>query len=170
MARDRARLRRRLQQRLESQERLCPNQECAHYGHSGKHIVKNGRTRQGRQRYVCKGCGRIFSATQGTPFYGLRMDWVEVLEALAMLAERNSIAAVARVKEVQPDTVANWLRKVGPHAQALEEMLLQDFGVSQVQLDELWTYVKHKGQKGGTRRAKRVGSSGRRRPSTRTAS
>ncbi len=132
MARDREALRRRLQARMESQERFCPDEDCSCHGQTGPHIVKNGRTRQGQQRYQCKGCGRIFSATQGTPFYGLRTDWVDVLEALAMLAERNSLAAVARVKEVQPDTVANWLKRVGQHAEAVEEVLLQEFRVEQV--------------------------------------
>jgi hypothetical protein len=60
MARDRAALRRRLQTRLESQERFGPNENCASYGQTGEHIVKNGRTRQGQQRYRCKACGRIF--------------------------------------------------------------------------------------------------------------
>jgi len=155
---------------MEDQRRFCPNEGCASYGQTGAHIVKNGRTRQGQQRYLCKECGRIFTATAGTPFYGLRTDWVDVLEALAMLAERGSIAAVARVKEVQPNTVANWLKKAGQHAQAVEEVLLREFGVEQVQLDELWTYVGNKGEKGGTPRLTRPESSGRRRPSIPRAS
>lgn len=169
MARDREALRRRLQTRMENQERFCPNGNCASYGQTGN-IVKNGRTRQGQQRYRCQECGRIFTATAGTPFYGLRADWVDVLEALAMLAERNSIAAVARVKEVQPNTVANWLRKAGQHAQAVEEVLMREFGVEQLQLDELWTYVGNRGGKGGIPRRKIREHSGRRPPSIQRAS
>ena len=166
MARDREALRRRLQERMESQARVCPNEECSVYGQTGRHIVKNGRTRQGQQRYRCNECRRIVTATEGTPFYGLRADWVDVLEALAMLAERNSIAAVARVKEVQPNTVANWLKKVGPHAQAVEEVLVQEFGVDHLQVDELWTYVGNRGGKGGILRPTRRAPFGKQPPST----
>ncbi|MBI3961548.1 MAG: hypothetical protein HY335_02265 [Deinococcus sp.] len=71
-----------------------------------------------------------------------------------MLVERNSLAAVARIKGVQADTVARWVRKAGEHAQEVEAYLLRNFQVSQVQLDELWTYVGHKGKRGDLPRAK----------------
>ncbi|MDP6494817.1 MAG: hypothetical protein QGI09_05245 [Dehalococcoidia bacterium] len=167
MARDREALRRQLQERMENQARVCPNEDCPVYGQTGAHIVKNGRTRQRQQRYRCNECRRIFTATEGTPFYGLHTDWVDVLEALAMLAERNSMAAVARVKQVHPNTVALWLKKVGPYAQAVEEVLVQELGVDQLQVDELWTYVGNRGGKGGILRPTRRALFGRRPPSIR---
>lgn len=146
---------------MEQQERFCPNEECSDYGKKDQgNIVKNGHDRKGIQRYKCKSCGQDFTATRETPLHKLKTDWVDVLEALAMLAERNSIAAVARVKEVKPDTVAHWVKKAGEHAEVVETVLVQGLGVDRVQLDGLWSYVKNKGEKGGIRKARRRGSSG----------
>lgn len=169
MARNRAKTRQRIQALLETQERACSNRDCPDYGQTSG-IVKNGHDRRGRQRYRCKTCQRGFTATYGTPFRKLKTDWVEVLEALALLAERNSLSAVARVKQIKRDTLANWLKKVGAYAQEVEEILVREFGVSQVQLDELWTYVANRGGKGGILRAKRPESSGKRPPLTPRAS
>jgi len=154
-----------------TKKRPCPHPDCPSYGSSDQ-VIKAGKDRRGRQRYFyfCKGCGRYFSPTKGTLFYRLRKPKKDFLEALAMLAERNSIAAVARIKGVKEETVARWLEKAGRHAEQVEEALLRDFHVSRVQLDELWTYVRNKGRKGGTPRLQRLESSGRRLLSTRRAS
>jgi hypothetical protein len=76
----------------------------------------------------------------------------DILEALAMLAERMSIAAVARVKDVKEDTVSSWLKKAANHVEEIEELLLGDYHVDKAQMDSLWTYVVNKGKKGGTKR------------------
>jgi len=47
----------------------------------------------------------------------------DILEAVAMLAERMSIAAVARVKGVKEDTVSSWLKKAANHVEKIEELL-----------------------------------------------
>jgi len=147
-----------------TKKRPCPHRDCPSYGSSDS-VIKAGKDKRGRQRFFCKGCRRYFSSTKGTLFYRLRKPKKDFLEALAMLAERNSIAAVARIKGVKEETVARWLEKAGRHAEKVEELLLRDFHISAVQLDELWTYVRNKGRKGGTRRRRRQGSSGRPRPS-----
>jgi len=50
-------------------------------------IRKFGRTKQGRQRFQCKRCGRTFTETKGTIFYRKRTLEHELLETLALLAE-----------------------------------------------------------------------------------
>ncbi|MCR4404137.1 MAG: hypothetical protein NUW06_02390 [Candidatus Acetothermia bacterium] len=147
----------------------CPHPDCPDYG-SSTQVIKAGKDKRGRQRFLCKRCGRYFSPTKGTPFYRLRKPKKDFLEALAMLAERNSLAAVARIKGVKEETVARSLEKAGQHAQEVEEALLRGFHLSRVQLDELWTYVGDKGGKGGIPRLKRQEGSGRPRPSIQRAS
>lgn len=152
-----------------TKRRPCPHPDCPSHG-SAQQVIKAGKDKRRRQRFFCKGCGRYFSPTKGTLFYRLRKSKKDFLEALAMLAERNSLAAVARIKGVKEETVARWLEKAGRHAEQVEEALLRDFQVSQVQLDELWTYVGNRGGKGGTPRPQRPESSGKRPLSTRRAS
>ncbi len=147
----------------------CPNADCSDQG-SSEQVIKAGKDKRGHQRYLCKQCGQGFSASKGTLFYRLRKPKKDFLEALALLVERGSMAAVARIKGIKEETVARWAEKAGQQAQAVEEILLRDFHLSQVQLNELWTYLRNKGGKGGTRRANGAGSSGRRPPLTPRAS
>jgi predicted DNA-binding protein YlxM (UPF0122 family) len=97
---------------------------------------------------MCKTCGVTFTQTKGTLFYGRRTPKKDILEALAMLAERMSFAAVARVKGVKEETVSDWLKDAAGHIQEIEESLLKDYHVGKAQMDSLWTYVTNKGKKG----------------------
>lgn len=162
MARDREQTRQRLQQLLERQERSCPNEACPDHGKIGQgNLVKNGHTDGGRQRYLCKTCRKTFTATQGTPFYyQLHTDWVDVLEVLTAIAKGAPLAAMAEAKEAKVETILDWVQRAGEHAQAVEEVLIRDFQVDRVELDELWSYVKNKGEKGGMRRQRPVAPSG----------
>ena len=94
--------------------------------------------------YRCQVCGHTFSETAGTVFFGLKTPTRTVCIALQELAEGLGIRAVARIHGVDPNTVLGWLRKAGPHCERLSEYLMQDLALSQVQLDELWTFVRKK--------------------------
>jgi transposase-like protein len=131
---------------------FCPNQACPDYqklqAHQGQpHVVKAGKTRNGVQRYRCKTCGKYFVETSGTIFYRKRTPEHEILETLALLAEGNRISSLRRVKGHKEDTILSWLRQAARHAETLEDVLMQDFRVKRGQLDALWAYVGHKGQK-----------------------
>jgi hypothetical protein len=71
----------------------------------------------------------------------------EIVECIAMLGYRNSLAAIHRVKGIKEETVMNWLEKASAHVEQFEH-LLREKKLSRVQLDALWTYVGHKGEKG----------------------
>jgi IS1 family transposase len=59
----------------------------------------------------------------------------------AALAEGLGIRAVARVFELDPDTVGAWLVEAADQLQAFSQYLLHDMQVTQVQLDELFAVV-----------------------------
>jgi len=65
------------------------------------------------------------------------------------LAERNSLAAVHRLRGVKEETQLVWLQKAASHIEETEERLLANYQLTRAQLDSLWTYVGHKGEKGG---------------------
>jgi IS1 family transposase len=59
--------------------------------------------------------------------------------AVGALAEGSGIRAVARVFEVDPNTVLQWLVEAADHLAAFSRLFLHDLRVTQVQLDELFT-------------------------------
>ena len=93
-------------------------------------------------RFKCKTCAKVFSARKGTFFYRLRTDVKVILEALHLLLEGNSIAAISRVKGVKEETIANWLRKASEHADEVNKLLVRNLHLTQLQVDELWSFIK----------------------------
>jgi len=51
---------------------------------------------KGVQRYCCKTCKKGFTATKGTIFYRCRHSEQEIAECMAMVGDRNSLAAIPR--------------------------------------------------------------------------
>ena len=43
---------------------------------------------------------------------------------------------------VDKDTVASWLKRAGEHCEEVTDYLLRDLKLSQVQIDEIWSFVK----------------------------
>ena len=84
---------------------FCPNKTCADYGKRQRdqqhNIVKYGKTKAGRQRYMCKTCGATFTETKGTIFYGRRTPEDEIIDTLALIAEGNRISSLVRAKGAQ---------------------------------------------------------------------
>lgn len=144
---------------------FCWNEDCPDYGKiDGGNIVKYGRTGKGTQRLKCKTCGKTFVENKGTIFYGLHHSQDEILECLAMLAERNSLAAIHRIKGIKEETVMSWLRKAANHVKEVEALLLAKYNLTRVQLDAMWTYVGHKGEKVVIRKIQTEAASGVERP------
>jgi hypothetical protein len=71
---------------------FCPNEACPDYGKlqddRQQNIIKFGKTRAGIQRYRCKRCKKTFTATTGTILFRKRTPEHEILETLALSADR----------------------------------------------------------------------------------
>lgn len=139
---------------------FCWNEECSEYAEVGRGNIRlYGLTRAGIQRFQCKTCEKVFAATRGTPFYGVH-EPEKMLQGLSMLGDRMSIRGVARQLGVKPDTVLAWLARAALHVEAIEALLQRRHRMTRAQLDALWTFVRHKGEKGGARRRKIAAPSG----------
>ena len=131
---------------------FCPNKTCADYGklqekQSKRNIKKNGHTDKGVQRFQCHTCQKTFTATKGTIFYRRRTPADKILEALAFLAEGVRISTLSRVKGYKEDTILDWLREAAQHVAEIEAILLANYQLERGQLDAMWSYVGHKGEK-----------------------
>jgi transposase-like protein len=140
---------------------FCPNEKCDEYGQVDEnHVVRYGKTVAGVQRYQCRTCGKTFTATRGTLFYRKQTPRKDILETLAMLAEGMRISSISRVKGFKEDTILAWLREAAEHAEEVEAVLMDTYQVSRAQIDGLWAYVGHKGQKGAMPKATKPDNSG----------
>jgi transposase-like protein len=118
------------------------NPPCPRCGH--RHTVRNGRTR-GRQRWVCVGCAHSFGPTTGTVMYRLQTPPAEVAQALLVVLRRGSLLAAQEVTGHKYETISRWLRRAAAHAEALTVALVQDLHLTEVEVDEFWSFVRHKG-------------------------
>ena len=58
------------------------------------------------------------------------------------MSERNSLRAVARLTDHSPNRVLHWLALAGQHSAVVSAALIRDLPITQVQIDELWTFIK----------------------------
>src|SRR5205807_8222171 len=87
-------------------------------------------------------CHGYFLETHGTIFHGKRLSVELLVRVLACLAEGLGIRATARVFEMDPNTVLQWLVEAAEQLQAFTSYFLCDVHVTQLQLDELYAVLR----------------------------
>jgi transposase-like protein len=125
---------------MELGQQWCDNATCPDYGKVGAGNIKAFSYIE--RRYYCATCQRTFSADKHTFFETLRCPRATILDALALLVERNSLRAAARLTHHPPNRVLHWLALAGQQGAAVSAALIRDLSLTQVQIDELWTFVK----------------------------
>jgi IS1 family transposase/transposase-like protein len=122
---------------------FCPHAECSYHGRVDWGNVRANGHPNGRrwQQLVCLGCHGYFLETLGTPFHAKQVAPDKLVWAIAALAEGVGIRAVARVFEVDSNTVLNWLVEAAEHLATFSRSFLQDVHVEQVQMDELFALL-----------------------------
>src|SRR5215831_16896198 len=128
---------------VDTSSHFCPQPHCTYRGGVGLgNLRANGHPSGGPWRqFYCTACEGYFQETHGTPFHGKRVAPEKLVWAVGALAEGLGIRAVARVFEVDPNTVLAWLVEVAEHATAFSQYFLNDVRVTQVQLDELFALL-----------------------------
>jgi transposase-like protein len=125
---------------METRRQWCEQTACPDFGKRDASNIKI--YSHAERRYYCTTCQHTFSADIGTFFETLRSDRQRLLEAVAMLVERNSLRAISRVKHCKPNTVLHWLDLAGQHAAEVSQHFIRSLHVLQAQIDELWSFVK----------------------------
>lgn len=85
-------------------ERHCPR--CG-----GGHVIKWGFTKERRQRFLCKECGRLFNPLTGTPLSGMchAKNWVPFARELVGL---RSASQIARKLGIYRTTAWRWRHRL----------------------------------------------------------
>src|SRR3989454_5389488 len=128
---------------IDTAHHFCPNPDCAYRGWVGwGNLRANGHPNGGPWRQLlCVVCRRYFLETLGTLLHGKRASVELIVRVIACLAEGLGIRGTARVFEVDPNTVLQWLVEAAEHLQAFSRHFLHDMHVNQVQLDELFALL-----------------------------
>src|SRR4029450_2652761 len=115
---------------------FCPNPDCRYRGWVGwGNLRANGHPNGGRWRQLlCIVCRRYFLETLGTIFYGKHASVELIVRVIACLAEGLGIRGTARVFEVDPNTVLQWLVEAAEQLRVFSQHFLHDVSVRQVQL------------------------------------
>ena len=111
----------------------CP--EC-----KSKHVSKNGKNRQGKQKYICGKCSRQFIV-----LYESNRGYSDELkrDCLKMYVNAMGLRAIERVKGVDHTTIITWVKQVG---QLLPDAYEPEITPEVGELDELETFVGQKKQ------------------------
>src|SRR6266571_2693962 len=113
---------------IDSQNQFCPDLDCSYYGWLGRgNIRANGHPGGNPWRqFQCVACRIYFLETHGTFLYGKRVSAELLVRVMAALAEGLGIRAVARVFEVDPNTVLQWLVEAADQLEAFSRYFLHD--------------------------------------------
>jgi IS1 family transposase len=123
---------------------FCPHVGCDYRGWLGLgNLRANGHPSGGPWRqFHCTSCQGYFLETHGTLFHGKQAAVDLIVRVLACLAEGLGIRATARVFEVAPNTVLQWLGEAAEQLRAFSAYFLCDLHLEQLQLDELYAVLR----------------------------
>src|SRR5215475_12141730 len=107
--------------------------------------ISTSMTQSGKRRiFRCSQCERPFSETRDTVFFDQRSPEEKVIMALKMLLVKVALSDIGFVLGVTEETVLEWLRRASQQAHEINAHLLRDLPVTQVQLDEMWSFIRRK--------------------------
>ena len=112
---------------IDTSTHFCPNLDCRYQGWVGwGNLRANGHPSGGPWRQLlCVACRCYFLEPLGTIFHGKRVPVELMVRVLACLAEGLGIRGTARVFEVDPNTVLQWLVEAAEQLRAFSRHVLQ---------------------------------------------
>ena len=128
---------------VDTQAHFCPAPDCAYHGWLGRGNVRaNGHPGgQSWRQLQCVSCHGYFYETHGTIFHGKRSSPELIVRVIACLAEGLGIRGTARVFEIDPNTVLQWLVEAAEQLKAFAGYFLRELHLTQIQLDELYAVI-----------------------------
>jgi hypothetical protein len=129
---------------VDTSRHFCPHTACDYRGWLGLgNLRANGHPNGGPWRqFHCTSCQGYFPEHHGTLFHGKQAAVELIVRVLACLAEGLGIRATARVFEVDPNTVLQWLVEAAEQLRAFSAYFLCDVHLEQLQLDELYAVLR----------------------------
>lgn len=129
---------------VDTSRHFCPHAGCDYRGWLGLgNLRANAHPSGGPWRqFHCTSCQGYFLETHGTLFHGKQAAVELIVRVLACLAEGLGIRATARVFEVAPHTVLEWLSEAAEQLRAFCAYVLCALHLEQLQLEELYAVLR----------------------------
>jgi IS1 family transposase/transposase-like protein len=109
-----------------------------------KSAAKDGKDRNGNQRFRCKLCGVRFVETTPKPLGNMRITLDQASTILGMLLEGMSVRATSRLTGICKHTICDLIVLVGENCQRFLPQAVNGVAATDVQCDELWSFVTMK--------------------------
>ena len=126
----------------------CPNPDGSHdrlMTRGNMSAISTSLSHSGKRRlFRCRTCEGTCAETRDTVFFDLRSPAEKVIMALKMLLVKVALSDIGFVLGVTEATVLEWLRRAAQQAHEINAHLLRDLPVTQVQLDEMWSFIRRK--------------------------
>jgi hypothetical protein len=91
--------------------------------------------------------------------YRLRTPPEEIGRALLVVMRRGSLRAAEEITGHKYETIGRWLSLAAKHAESLTEVLVHDLELSELEIDEFWSFVQRRNGSSPqrTRRGREIG-------------
>lgn len=126
----------------------CPNPKCKYYtliGRGNVSAISTYLTQSGKRRiFTCKECQTSFSETRDTVFHDLRTPEEKVIMVLKMFLIGVDLSGICFVFGITEETALMWLKRAAKQADIINAQLMHDLAVTEIQLDEMWNFIRRK--------------------------
>ena len=124
-----------------------PSLRCPHCRGQARHLFYHSTysTRDGpRLLWQCRLCGRCLSERRGTAFFNLKTAELEVCRSLDAMLRGDTQTSTAQTRRHRRETLRRWRRRAAPCARAVDQDLVTDLEVTDLELDEQWSFAGKK--------------------------
>jgi transposase-like protein len=100
--------------------------------------------REGRQRYQCQQCRKVFTDARDNTLDGMYLPVEKAELVLSLLLEGNSVSSVERITGIHHGTILKLLVLAGEKAERIMAEKVVSVPVRDVEADEVWSFVGKK--------------------------
>lgn len=108
---------------------------------------RSGKHRNGLERFRCNQCRNTFTEPHERPLDEMRLPVAKAEMVLKLMVEGMSIRSIERLTEVHRDTIMRLLVLAGERCEILLGETVQNIRAKDVEVDEVWTYIRKKENK-----------------------
>ncbi|MDR1110811.1 MAG: hypothetical protein LBP92_09020 [Deltaproteobacteria bacterium] len=125
----------------------CPNKNYPDFSILGKdNISVRGKYGKNKDKilFYYRTCGHRFGQTHGSALFGAQIDPQTIRSIIHHAAEGVSVRSTARLLNIVKSTVNRIILRIGEYCSKILSNLLRYIYMTEVQLDEFWSFVKKK--------------------------